>query len=54
MYHPLEAVAAATHSFKSGKITNICSIWDLIFANVDVETLVSFSITAIWSANKMD
>ena len=34
-----------------GEITHICLILRQIFANLDASTLISFSITVIWSAN---
>ena len=48
-FHQLEA----TQNFKWVKITHICLIWDLRFANIDVKRLILLPITVIWSANKM-
>ena len=49
-FHRLEV--ASTHNFKWVKITHICLIWDKTFANVDVQTHISFRILVIQSANK--
>ena len=40
-------LATAIHSFKWLKITDICLIWHQTFANLDVKTLISFSINLI-------
>ena len=40
-------LATAILNFKRVKITNICSIWDRKFANFDVETHISYTITVI-------
>ena len=45
-------VATATHNFKWAKITHICLFWDQPFANLDVEALISFPITAIYATFK--
>ena len=47
-FHQLEVVAKF---FKWVKITHICLIWGQAFANLDVETLIPFPITVIWSAS---
>ena len=40
-------IKSAIHNFKLVKTTHICLISDQIFANLDVETLISFPITVI-------
>ena len=41
----LASANMATLNFQRVKITLICLIWDQTFANLDVYTLISFSIT---------
>ena len=45
-------LAIATHNFKWVEIAHIGLIWDQTFANLDVWTLISLTITVIWSTNK--
>ena len=48
-------LAIATHNFKWLKITHNCLIWDETFANLDVWTLIYFTITVFfWSTNNMN
>ena len=40
-------LATSTHNFKWVKITQICLIWDQIFASLGVYAIISFPVTVI-------
>ena len=40
-------LATATHNIEWVTITHICLIWDQLFANLDIQTPISFPITVL-------